>query len=331
MASDSPPSAPSFGAILRRFRLSAGLSQEMLAERADLSVEAISTLERGTRRAPYPATIEVIAAALDLDQSDRALLAAAVDRHRAPRQQRRLQLAPLPPSLTRIIGRDSELDAARILASDYDARLFTITGIAGVGKTRFALALAASLSSTFEDGTGFVSLAGTSDVQHVESAIGHMLVRANVEEADSLNALCAHVGSRRVLMVIDNFEHVIAGAPLLIGLLSRCPRATLLVTSREALRVAGEHEFTVAPLDLEYAVDLFIDRSAGMRGASDVKAHADVVAEICRRLDCLPLAIELAAARLRHYSVDALRERLSSRLDVLTEGTRDAPPRQTLR
>ncbi|MBV8222834.1 MAG: helix-turn-helix domain-containing protein, partial [Candidatus Eremiobacteraeota bacterium] len=219
MASGSQPGAPTFGALLRRFRLSAGLSQEMLAERAELSVEAISTLERGIRRAPYPATIEVLAAALDLNQADRAMLSSAVDRHRA--RPRRLQFATLPSTLTRLIGRDHELEVAQALVTAQQARLITITGVAGVGKTRFALALASEVAPAFDDGAGFVSLAGVRDAQYVASTLGQLLARKSAEDPDSFESLCALVGKRHVIFVVDNFEHVIVGATLLTELIAR--------------------------------------------------------------------------------------------------------------
>ena len=238
-----------------------------------------------------------------------------------------MALAALPSPLTRLIGRDRELGLAQALVTADAARLLTVTGIGGVGKTRFALELARRVSADFQDGSSFVSLAAIRDSGHVASALGQLLVRKHDEDADSFDALCALIGGRRVLLMVDNFEHVLAGAPLLPELLARCPRAVVLVTSRETLRVTGEHEFLLAPLALDAAAELFVDRSAAIRPEVDVRADHDVVVEICKHLDGLPLAIELAAARLRHYPIAALLERLSSRLDVLTSGTRDSPPR----
>jgi predicted ATPase/Tfp pilus assembly protein PilF len=300
----------------------------MLAERAELSVETISTLERGTRRAPYAGTVEGLAAALELEQSDRDALVSAIERHRGKRASRPVALTPPPSPLTRLIGRDLELEKARALMSGKAARLVTITGVGGVGKTRFALELTQQVSEGFEGGIAFVSLAALRDPGHVASALGQLLVRRHETNADTFEALCAHIGERHALLMIDNFEQVLAGAPLLSELLARCPRAAVLVTSREALRLAGEHEFLLQPLDLDAAVELFADRALAIQPQLDVDADKDTLREICRRLDGLPLAIELAAARLRHYPVRILLERLSSRLDVLTSGTRDSPPRQ---
>src|SRR5215470_14899274 len=171
--SDNQPGAPSFGTLLRRYRLSAGLSQEMLAERADLSVEAISTLERGTRRAPYAGTVEGLAAALELAEPDRDALVAAIDRHRAKRAARPVALTPPPSPLTRLVGRDSELEKARALITGKAARLLTITGVGGVGKTRFALELTQRVSEDFE-GIAFVSLAALRNPVHVASALAQL-------------------------------------------------------------------------------------------------------------------------------------------------------------
>jgi predicted ATPase/transcriptional regulator with XRE-family HTH domain len=325
---DSDSSSPAFGTLLRRYRLSAGLSQEALAERANLSVEAISTLERGTRRAPYAGTIELLADALDLDRNDRQALKAAVDRRRAPRQPRRLALVSLPLPLTRLVGRERALATVCALIAEHSARLVTITGVGGVGKTHFALELAHSLKSEFEDGAAFVSLSSIRDPAHVASALGQCLERKGDSDAPSFDALCGQIGERHVLLVVDNFEHVLAGSKLVVELLKRCARAAIVVTSREALRVTGEHEFLLPPLELDDAVELLIDRSRAIQPHVDLKPQKDSLVSICRRLDGLPLAIELAAARLRHYPVSALLERLSSRLDVLVAGTRDSPPRQ---
>ncbi|MBV8197797.1 MAG: tetratricopeptide repeat protein [Candidatus Eremiobacteraeota bacterium] len=204
----------------------------------------------------------------------------------------------------------------------------TITGVGGVGKTRAAIELSRTLAEDFEEGPGFVSLAAIRDPAHVAPALGQILESKDQEDSVTFDALCARIGTRRALIVIDNFEHLLESAPLLVDLLDRCPRAALVVTSREALRVTGEHEFYLPPLRLADAVDLFIDRSLAIKPDVETDADQDSVVSICRRLDGLPLAIELAAARLRHYPLAVLVGRLSSRLDALTAGARDAPLRQ---
>lgn len=322
------PTGPAFSTLLRRYRLCAGLSQEALAERADVSVEAVSALERGVHRAPHAATIDLLATALQLDKKERGELAIAAVRRRAPRQSRRVALKALPSPLTRHVGRTGEIAAARSLLVERSVRLLTITGAGGVGKTRFALELARATSAEFEDGAAFVTLAGIRDHAHVAAAFGQCLERQNDDDAVSFDAFCARVSNHRLLLVLDNFEQVLAGAGVVATFLERCPRAVALVTSREALRLTGEHEFSLLPLDLDDAVELFTDRAQTIRPDLEAGAQRDSFVSICRRLEGLPLAIELAAARLRHYPAGALLARLSSRLDVLVSGARDSPSRQ---
>ena len=259
---------------------------------------------------------------------DQAELAAAVVRHRAPRQPRRVALTSLPSSLTSLVGRDDELSTIQSLMAGRAVRLLTITGAGGVGKTRFALELARRFSDEFEDGSTFVTLAAVRDPSHVALALGQCLKRRDSDDAVSFDALCERIAERRVLLVVDNFEHVLAGAPLVAEFLKRCPHAVALVTSREALRISGEHEFVLPPLKLADSVALLIERARAIRPNLDLAEAKDQLVAICRCLDGLPLAIELAAARLRHYSVNGLLERLSSRLDTLVSGAREAPARQ---
>lgn len=327
-ATSADPTGPAFGTLLRRYRLCAGLSQEALAERAEVSVEAVSALERGVRRAPHAATIDLLATALQLDKKERAELAIAVVRRRAPRQSRRITLKPLPSPLTRHVGRAGEMTAARSLLMERSVRLLTITGVGGVGKTRFALELARATLDEFEDGVAFVTLAGIRDPAYVPAALGRCLERENEDDSVSFDALCARISKRRLMLVLDNFEQVLAGAGIVATFLERCPRAVALVTSREALRLTGEHEFSLLPLDLDDAVELLTDRAQAIRPDLEAGAQTDSFVSICRRLEGLPLAIELAAARLRHYPASVLLARLSSRLDVLVSGTRDSPSRQ---
>ena len=300
----------------------------MLAELSNLSIEAIGTLERGIRRAPHAETLNRLKAALNLDKTDGQLLVASVDRRRAPRQSRRLAFSALPAPLTRLIGREGELSAARAIVTDRSARLLTVTGVGGVGKTRFALELGRRIQTDFDDGVGFVGLAAIRDSAHVAAALGACLERKGDDEAPSFDALCAQIGDKRVLVIVDNFEHVLPGGPVVVELLSRCRSAAIVVTSREALRVNGEHEYGLLPLPLSDAVDLMVDRSLAIRPDFNAAGQTETLEAICRQLDGLPLAIELAAARVRHYSLHALHDRLTTRLDVLVSGPRDAPPRQ---
>jgi predicted ATPase len=222
---------------------------------------------------------------------------------------------------TELVGRRSELDDARRLVRDQGIRLLTFVGPPGVGKTRLAMQLASELTEEFEDGVFLVGLAPVTDPALVENAIAQTVgVRGVLED---------YFRSRRMLVVVDNFEHLLAAAPLIAHLLATAPGLQVVATSREPLHLAGERQFPVRPLPLDDAGQLFVAR------ARDVGCELEpdeVVAEVCRRLDLLPLAIELAAARTKMLSPNALLARLERRLPLLTGGARDLPERQrTLR
>jgi predicted ATPase/DNA-binding SARP family transcriptional activator len=228
----------------------------------------------------------------------------------------------LPAPATELVGRRREVEAIRARLSA-DARLVTVTGPGGTGKTRVALQAAHELASEFEGGVVFVGLAALRDPDLVPARIATSL--GVVDARDPLEALADHFGTRDVLLLLDNFEQVDEAAPALSRLLASAPGVRLLVTSRHRLRLYGEHEFEVGPLDLETeAVPLFISRAA----ASGRRLAAEpVVRAICERLDRLPLAIELAAARVRELAPAQMLESLS-RLALAIEGPRDLPDRQ---
>ena len=227
---------------------------------------------------------------------------------------RSLNRTNLPVASSPLIGRTRELAEVTAMLSN-GHRLVTLTGPGGSGKTRLALQVGAELVDLFVDGVFFVRLAGLRDPALVASAI------TSEAEVGSLSAL----SRRRVLLVVDNFEHVISAAGDIAELLAEGEQARVLVTSRSPLRVAGEVEYRVEPLSGQSAVVLFAERgrSAGREVALDETARA-----ICERLDNLPLAVELAAARLRTLDPETLLERLDERLPLLTHGPRDAPARQ---
>jgi predicted ATPase/class 3 adenylate cyclase/DNA-binding CsgD family transcriptional regulator len=253
----------------------------------------------------------------------------------------------LPIQLTQLIGREQEVATALNFLQREHVRLLTLTGPGGTGKTRLALQVAAELSEGFSDGVYFVNLAPISDPELVVPAIAQTLDIKEIADQTLLNLLKASLQCKQVLLLLDNFEQVVGAAVYVSELLAACPMLKVIVTSRAALHVRGEQEFAVPPLavpdpkhlpDLvtlsQYeAVALFIQRAQAVKPEFQVtNSNAPTVAEICARLDGLPLAIELAAARIKVLPPQALLARLGQRLAVLTSGARDAPARQqTLR
>jgi len=255
----------------------------------------------------------------------------------------------LPVQLTSFIGRQNELLAVKgLLTGDNHTRLVTLIGPGGTGKTRLALQAAADLIDRFPEGVFFVDLAPIREPESVLAAIARTVGLRETGDRPLIDALREHLRDRKALLLLDNFEQVVAAGPVVAELLGYCPFLEMLTTSREALRVRGEQVFPVPPLTLpgtdlkepsleqltQYeAVRLFIERAQAVRPDFQVtNDNAPAVAEICSRLDGLPLAIELATARISLFSPEALLERLGSRLQLLRGGARDLPARQqTLR
>jgi predicted ATPase/class 3 adenylate cyclase len=254
-----------------------------------------------------------------------------------------LELRPnnLPTQTSVFLGREDELSSLRTLLHTPDVRLITLVGPGGTGKTRLALEAAVRDLDRYEDGLFFVPLAEARTSDDVFTAIGRELNIDLPPEGSRIDGLRTALANRRVLLLLDNFEQITDGAADVVDLLSSCPHLTALVTSREALRVRGERLFPVAPLSIparsatledvmaSEAVRLFVERAVEVQPSFTItEVNAATIAEICTRLDGLPLAIELATARLRIFSPTDLLSRLERRLDLLKGGARDLPGRQ---
>lgn len=351
--------AASFGRWLRLRRRGLGLTQQELGQQAGYAGETIRKVEADELR-PSRQLAEGLAAALGVAAEDReAFIRFARDR--SDGDNLALPTAPalptpgapatpalaspsftLPTPPTALIGREAELADVKALLSRADARLVTLTGAGGVGKTRLALEVAAELSDDLTDGVGFVNLAPLREPGLIVATIAQVLDIREQPGQGLLASLIDTLHDRRILLVLDNFEQIVEAAPVVAELLAGAPDLKLLVTSRAALRLRGEQEYDVPPLTVPdtaqpsvatmmeaEAVRLFVARAqAARRDFVLTEKNAEAVAAICQRLDGLPLAIELAAARVKVFSPQALLARLGSRLAVLTGGPRDAPLRQ---
>lgn len=338
----------SFGTLLREHRLAASLSQEALAERSRMSVDAISALERGARRAPRRDTVALLVDALRLDGADRARFEAAA----AEARPTGVRAGPsavdhnLPLPLTTFYGRAGELDHLTRELSDH--RCVTLAGFAGVGKTRLAIEAARTLLPRFADGVFMVELAPLGDPESVVSRTAAVL---------GLPAQTGQLGGdlwidalreKSALLLLDNCEHVLdAAGALAQRLLQRCPQFRVLATSREPLRVPGERVVRIAPLAVPLdgydrlapgavrdapAVALFLarvgDAAPEFELADDDATGWETVRTVCARLDGIPLALELAAARVPALGLGALERALDDRFRLLTGGARTSLPRQ---
>jgi predicted ATPase/DNA-binding XRE family transcriptional regulator len=339
-----PSGAPrSFGAQLKALREAAGFTQEELATIAGLSVHAVSALERGERRRPQVETVRALSAALDLTGAtrDALVLSARTPAHEAAVDELIGSSLPLP--LTALLGRDADVQTLRHRLADSAARLITLIGPGGVGKTRLALEIARAISAESPARVVFVPLAATRNVAFVASAIAEAFGLSDVTSLDLPRRVRVACQDLPTLLVLDNFEHVLDAAPLVADLLTSVPSLQLLVTSRAPLRVRGEREYAVGPLELEAgseampaadlarlpAVRLFVERVRSVQPDFRLtSANGPTVAAICRRLDALPLALELAAPWLKVLTAEGLLRRLTDDVLLSTVGPRDLPERQ---
>ena len=334
--------SPSFGAHLRRLREAAGLTQEEVASRSGLSAKAISMLERGERKRPYPHTIRSLADALELSEEERANLLAVVpqrDKAMVPTAPVTVPEFNLPTPSTPLLGRERELGEIRAFLRE--VRLLTLTGTGGVGKTRLAVQAARDAAELFPDGAVFVTLAPLGNAGFVVPIVAQSLGLREADGQTPHETLHAFLREKRLLLVLDNFEHVLEAAPEVAGLIETCPKLSVMVTSRAPLRVRGEQEYPVPPLGLPASTiapsveelvgsasgRLFAERAREAAPTFELTPHnSGTVAAICWRLAGLPLALELAAARVRFLDPVTLLSRLDQALSA--SGARDLPQRQ---
>ena len=314
------------GKLLRQYRMAAGLTQEALAERANLSTRAISDLERGLSRAPRFDTLDLLSRAMDLSAEQRSALFAAarpaVPSGHAP--ARPVVLLPVPPTV--LIGRAQEVAHGGGLLRERGVRLLTVTGPGGVGKTRLALEIAHDLSDHFADGLAWIDLTAIRDPALVPQVVAQTLGLSEHVDHAFLEQVRAFLQEKQFLLLFDNFEQVCDAAGFVASLLAGCPHLQVLVTSRAPLHLRAERQLVLAPLARAAAMALFQERAQGLQpGLED---HAPAVGAICDQLDRLPLAIELAAAHTRVLSLPFVLERLGNRLQFLHGGARDLPERQ---
>ena len=338
MTSLSSPSAypQPFGALLRRFRLAAGLSQEALAERARMSARAVSDLERGVNRAPRHETLLLLIEALNLGAVERQLftlsarpeLAVSVDTSDASSARLRARLPHLPQPPTSIIGREDDIQRGidLLIGQANQVRLVTLVGPGGVGKTRLAVEMAHRSADAWSDGAAFVALAELQDVELVATELALRLGVQPLPRCDVAELLCNALASQRMLLVLDNFERVITAASLVSRLLERCADLHILTTSRVPLRIRAETVMRIDPLSPVAALDLLTERAAAAGATTPIERATAI--QICRLGDHLPLAIELVAMRLPTQTPALLLDRLSTNLTAFKADVRDLPPRQ---
>ncbi|HEV2237285.1 MAG TPA: helix-turn-helix domain-containing protein [Ktedonobacterales bacterium] len=345
-----------FGGLLRHYRLRAGLTQEDLASRAGLSPRGISDLERGLRREPRPSTLTLLAEALGLSDGERARLFAAArgliafppppDGQQANAIASVVQPAPpgdqgsesLPNPPTPFVGRSGELAHLQRLLDAPESRLITLVGPGGMGKTRLAVETASRNRAAFARGVHFVALAGVASADALLFAIADVLGCSFDGPAAPVTQLATSLRDQAVLLVLDNMEHLLDGAPVLAELMAGAPHLKVLVTSRERLNLQGEwvlpiagidYPLTTADDDLEpsAAVRLFVQSARRVQPDFALQDNAPDILRICQVVEGMPLALELAATWVRLLPCSQIVEQLAKSLDFLASPLRDVPER----
>lgn len=336
-----------FGTLLRRLRIAANLSQEALAEKARMSVATIGAYERGLRSAPHRDSVELLAEALGLNGETRREFEGAARRKSPARATENASTADeatsLPREVTAFFGRTSEIAAITELLGQH--QFVTITGTGGVGKTRVALQVA--MRQQRKDGVWFVDLGSVPDPSRVVPKIMSVVPLPSLGGEQTPEALARFLRDRNMLLIFDNCEHVVDIAGFVVAALSRlAPEVQVLATSRHRLQIASEAVFRLLPLPYPDVSDISAQEALKFSAIQLFAARANAanhrfilsddtvaaVVDICGRVDGIPLAVELAAARVSTFGMAALRDRLRDRLGPLMSNVRDAPGRQqTLR
>jgi predicted ATPase/transcriptional regulator with XRE-family HTH domain len=316
-----------FGVLLRRHREDAQLTQEELAALAGVSARTISDIERGVRSRAYADTATRLTVALGLRGTEQTSFLHTA-RGRPPPGSATSASPGIPRPLTRLIGRERELAGVVNALGAGGSRLLALTGLGGVGKTRLALAAAAELEPSYGGRLHFVPIAPNQDPGLLMEVLAS---HVGVTGTTSRERVAAHIAGHPTLLVLDSFEHVVAATADIEGILLAAPKLQLLVTSRLRLGITGEQELALLPLPVPDRSDprwpaapsvaLFLERAHAVR--PDLHVDPDVVVDICRRVSGVPLALELAAARVRHLPLTVLRDRLQAGMGDLSDpGTR---------
>ncbi|HEY0069256.1 MAG TPA: tetratricopeptide repeat protein [Chloroflexia bacterium] len=347
-----------FGQWLRKRRKACGFSQEDLAEQVGCAFETVRKIEAGRRR-PSRQMAELLAKALGAtDQELPALIEMArfsplvgevapyvgPESHASSLDHLHVQGGNLPAQYTSFIGRETQIEYLRELLRRTSVRLLTLTGAPGIGKTRLAQEVVSGIEGEFKDGSFFIPFSSISDHRTVIATIAQTFRIKEAPDQMLFTALASYLRDKELLLLLDNFEHIIEAASEIGELITACPSLHVFVTSRTALHIYGEQQFAVPPLSMPAAgiaspmallaryeaMDLFAQRAQSVNPAFALKPEiAPIVAEICRQLDGLPLAIELAAARIKSLSPQEILYRLASRLKLLTGAPHDIPARQS--